>query len=185
MPNRSRFYRRSIFLSRIHFFLFFLARPAPLAPSSFGFSRHVIDPTIGDDECRLFFGHQGRVEDLRDALLSLALLQHHAGRRGVGEHMTPNWLYDWTKHCQRSRIRHALVDDHHGDIKFFRQAHQVTQMLAELLLAFGQLTSTRELYAEEGDDAVDDQNTEWALLGICRGDNGEWKRRVSGEGCEE
>jgi hypothetical protein len=47
----------------------------------------VADASLRDLEDGVLLGHEWRVEDLGDALLALALLQHHAGRARVRQHV--------------------------------------------------------------------------------------------------
>ena len=70
--------------------------------------------------------------------------------------------------CGGTWVCHALVDDDDGDVELFGQADQVAQMLAELLLALRQLAAAGELDAEEGDDGVDDEDAERALVSVSQ-----------------
>ncbi len=54
------------------------------------------------------------VEDLGNALLSLAFLQHHPSGACVCQHMAAHRLDHGPEHAQRAGVGHALVDHLHN-----------------------------------------------------------------------
>ena len=75
-------------------------------------------------------------------------------------------VHKGTKGGERTGIGHALIDDDDGDVELLGEAHEVAQVLPQLLLALGQLAAAGEFDAEERDDGVDDEHAERALVGV-------------------
>ena len=56
---------------------------------------------------KIIESNESPVEYLRNSLFSLSFFEHYACCRGMGENVTSNGLYHWTKHRHRTGICHA------------------------------------------------------------------------------
>ena len=69
------------------------------------------------------------------------------------------------RHEHVARVGRDLVRQEHGDIELGRDLDELADVLAELLLALGELAAAAELDAEEAHDGVDDEQLD-GLLGV-------------------
>jgi hypothetical protein len=69
------------------------------------------------------------------------------------------------RHEHVARVGRDLVRQEHGDIELGRDLDELADVLAELLLALGELAAAAELDAEEAHDAVHDEQLD-RLVGV-------------------
>ena len=77
------------------------------------------------------------------------------------------------KHGRRARVGLHLIGDEDGHVELLADAREARQHLVELLLALRQLASAAVVDAEEGEDAVDDEEAVRGILGKLGGEDGD------------
>ena len=125
-----------------------------------------------DTEGGFSFREAGRVIDLDDALLTLALAEVEAGLGGVGDDVATDGLLVVTGEEGGIRVGDDLVGDDDGGAVLVGQDLEGAEKATKFLLAVGEFTTTSEVGAEEGGGRIDDDEGE-AVLGHHGGGLGE------------
>lgn len=100
-----------------------------------------------------------RVDDLCDSFLASAFAEQDASGRGMSKYVTADGFAS-VGTCEKStgtRVGLNLIDDQDSDVELLCHLTELTEVLAQLALAFVQLSTAMVVVAEVRHDAVDDE----------------------------